>query len=608
MDWVSRSYVLSFFVYIGFFSWLPTSRVSAQINLAPSQNWDGNDGPWSTFEVQIGTPPQVARVLMSNLDSSLWVPVPEGCNKNDPPDCPEQRGGLYSYNDSSTWKESGLYALPLQARSFLGYSGNSKIGVDNIMLGGIGSGAPSIGTSVVTGIVEKDFFLGHLGLNHRALNISNLTDQHRSPLTSLFEDKKIPSLTWSYTAGAYYRDDKTYGSLILGGYDATRSDVRHNLTVKMPVNTTRDLRLAITAISSHGTSLLDSEIYAFIDSSIPHIWLPIDACTRFEEAFGLIYDNATQRYRVNDTLHTNLLRSNASVVISVASSTRAEEPNGSVIDITLPYGAFDKMATESSDINSTWRYFPLRQASNSSQYTLGRTFLQEAYLHVDYGRSVFTVSQTLFPSDPADPGNIIAVFPGTNSTDTSDGADHGDGGTPQSPKTNTGMIAGITIGAVLSIGGVIAPGYFYRRYRHRRASRALQDSHGSQHSGCQHSGSQRSGSQRSGSQRSGSQHRADENKSEIVVAELPGDFGQEGDGQATNSHLLDGREIREVRLYRGRARPITTASRSPDLSRGGRTPISERISGSTLKSESDGVNRENREIFELPVQTVQELP
>lgn len=444
---------------------------------------------------------------------------------------------------------------------------------------------------MVTGIANLDFFLGHLGLNHRPLNISNLTDQHRSPLASLFEDKKIPSLTWSYTAGARYRDDKRYGSLILGGYDATRSDVRHNLTVKMPANTTRDLQLAITAISSHGTTLLDSEIHAFIDSSIPHIWLPIDVCTRFEEAFGLIYDNKTQLYLVNATLHNQLLRSNTSVVISVASSLGSEDPNSSTIDITLPYGAFDKNATYplSSDINSTSRYFPLRRASNFSQYTLGRTFLQEAYLHVDYGRSIFTVSQTQFPSDPAEPGNIIAVYPATSSTDTSDGADDEDGESRRRDKPNNGMIAGITIGAVLSIGGVIAPGYFYRRHRRRRASMALQSSHGSQHSG--------------------SQHRAVENKSEEPAAELPGDVGKEEDGEAANSHFLDGREIRQVRLYRGRARPITTISRSPDLYRGGRTPTSEGISSeATSKSESDGVNRENREIFELPVQTVQELP
>ena len=515
-------------------------------------------------------------MLVSNLDSSLWVPL---CNETTSTDCRGQQDGLFSYNDSSTWEEKGKYKLPRQAETSLGYSGTSLVGFDNVILDGTRSGGPSITNSMITNVVDKSFVLSHLGLNHQPLNFSTFDDQYPSLLTSLFEDKKIPSLTWSYTAGARYRGNKKYGSLVLGGYDATRSDVNHNLTVKMPVNPTRDLRLAVTTISSRGKTLLDSRIDAFIDSSVSHIWLPVDVCARFEEAFGLIYDNATQLYLVNDTLHNQLLRYNASVLISVTSSLTDDDPNdSSTIDIILPYGAFDKKATY---INPTSRYFPLRRASNPSQYTLGRTFLQEAYLHVDYGRSTFTISQTLFPSDSADPGNIVAVYPRTSKAAISDGTDPEDRGT----QPNNGMIAGITIGVVLGVGGLIAPGYLYRRYRHRRASNmALQGSHGNQ-------------------------HKAVENESEEPTAELAGDVGKESDGQTKNRHLLDGREICQVRLHRGRGRSITASSPSPDLYSGGRTPISELISsGSTVKSESDGTNRENREIFELPVQTAQELP
>src|ERR1019366_4883174 len=39
------------------------------------------------------------------------------------------------------------------------------------------------------------------------------------------------------------------------------------------------------------------------------------------------------------------------------------------------------------------RYFPLKRAANDSQTTLGRAFLQEAYLIVDYERSNFSLYQ-----------------------------------------------------------------------------------------------------------------------------------------------------------------------------------------------------------------------
>lgn len=460
-------------------------------------------------------------------------------------------------------------------------------------MSGMRSGGPSFTNNTVASVIDKKFVLGHLGLNDQPVNLTNFDDQYPSLLTSLFKDKKIPSLTWSYTAGAHYRGSKAYGSLTLGGYDAKRSDVTHNLTVKMPMNVIRDLRLPVTTISSDGETLLDSGIYTFIDTTTPYIWLPGNVCSRFEEAFGLIYDNATQLYLVNDTTHDLLLSSNASVIISVASSLPVEDPNGSsTLDIILPYAAFDMVATYpllSSDLNKTSHYFPLRRAIDPSQYTLGRTFLQEAYLHVDYGRSIFTISQTLFPSDPADPGDIIAVYPISSSTDTSDGPDQEDGEPQQSQKLTSGMITGITIGVVLAVGGLVVLGYFYRRYRRRRASSMnLQGSHGNQHTAVE---------------------KEQEEQPEEPTAELAGNVGKATDVQARNRHLLDGREIGQARLSRGRIRSIIASSPSPDLYSGGRTPTSDLISnGSTLESGSDGVNRETREIFELQAQTAHELP
>lgn len=48
-------------------------------SFAPSENWDGNDGAWSTFVVRIGTPSQYFRVLPSLSSSSTYVPLPMNC-------------------------------------------------------------------------------------------------------------------------------------------------------------------------------------------------------------------------------------------------------------------------------------------------------------------------------------------------------------------------------------------------------------------------------------------------------------------------------------------------------------------------------------------------
>lgn len=511
---------------------------------------------------------------MSSSGSSLWVPLPEGCTETDSANCPEQRGGLFNYNESSTWKADDFYELPLQAESSLGYSGNSLVGFDNVTLGWMGSGGPSLYNNVVTGVATKDFFLGQLGLTSRPVNVSDFNRQYSSPLTSLFEDKKIPSLTWSYTAGSPYRQNKAYGSLVFGGYDAARSDQSHNLTVKMGVENTRDLLLAITNISSNERSLLNSGFYSFIDSTVPHLWLPLDVCAKFEEDFGLIYDNATDLYLVNDTLHDQLLKSNTNVTISLAASLPANgRSNLSIIDIRLPYGAFDMVANyplaSSTDINATSRYFPLRRALNSSQYTLGRTFLQEAYLHVDYGRSTFTISQTQFPSDPADPGNIVAVYPEAAANGTSDEPNQ------SSQELNAGTIAGITIGVVLGAAFLLTGAIFLHHRYHRQPAPTIasQESHLNQYEGA-------------------------DNNSDELKAELEGNAAKGDERQVKIRPFLDGREICHARRSGGPGTSQTATPPTWELDSGCRTPaLGLDIGASRPRLELDAVNRI---IFELP--------
>lgn len=121
-------------------------------------------------------------------------------------------------------------------------------------------------------------------------------------------------------------------------------------------------------------SLLSEGVLIFIDSRVSEIWLPRDCCRRFEEAFGLEYNSTLNRYLINDTLHDSLRASNSSV--SIVLDDGLSSPSSSV-NITLPYDSFD-LELGYPYVNSTQYYFPLRRADNDTQYTLGRTFLQEA--------------------------------------------------------------------------------------------------------------------------------------------------------------------------------------------------------------------------------------
>ena len=144
------------------------------------------------------------------------------------------------------------------------------------------------------------------------------------------------------------------------------SDISRDLVVGLQEITFSDSK------TTNG-KLLDEGILSFIDATVPHIWLPQHACTLFEAAFGLIYNSTVDRYLVNSTMHTQLQAQNASVSFVLGNDISG----GDNVTITLPYESFD-LQVGPPIVNTNQYYFPLRRAANSTQYTLGRTFLQES--------------------------------------------------------------------------------------------------------------------------------------------------------------------------------------------------------------------------------------
>lgn len=167
------------------------------------------------------------------------------------------------------------------------------------------------------------------------------------------------------------------GSLTLGGYDQSKF-TPNGVSFQFAPDISRDLVVGLQSITfsdnqNTNKPLLSDGILAFVDATVPHIWLPQDACTLFEKAFNLEYNSTVDRYLVNDTLHDQLRQQNASVSFTLG----VDISGGASLAITLPYAAFD-LEVDPPIVNTSSKYFPLRRADNETQYTLGRTFLQES--------------------------------------------------------------------------------------------------------------------------------------------------------------------------------------------------------------------------------------
>ena len=249
---------------------------------------------------------------------------------------------------------------------------------------------------------------------------------------------------------------------MLGGYDKARftpSGISFPLDVEdkatLPVNiesvVAEDVFGGTVSLLPGGTPVLTT-----IDSTVSQMWLPQNMCDLFAKAFGLKYDFYTGLYLVNNTIHNQLEQMNPTVTFTVGGT----DPSGSTTNIVFPYAAFDLQAGIPL-YNASTNYFPLRVASNESQQVLGRAFLQEAYVFVDWERKNFTIGQAIHQNSTT---NIIPVLPPS----------YNDSG--ESSSLSTGTIVGIAVGACAAIALLVGLATFFilrsRRRRHVVEQRA----------------------------------------------------------------------------------------------------------------------------------------
>jgi hypothetical protein len=436
----------------------------------PSQEFDGNDGAWSTFKISVGTPGQDFRVLASTKSGETYVVVPEGCIEGvDGPKCSKLRGAErfqasqspgFQVNASSSWSTLGQYSVDLEES--LNYTAQGLFGFDEVSLGSAADkSALSLDHQVVAGIADLDYYMGYIPLGVPDSSFSSLSQSIDSFIYQLRNATKIPSLSFSYTAGAEYKSKSVFGSLVLGGYDSSRFNPNsQNFSFSFANDPSRLLTVGVESImainSLKGTySLSSGAHFSLIDSTVPHLWLPQSICDNFEQAFGLTYDPRTDFYLVNSTMHRKLKSLDPSITIKLVNSL--EDTSTNYTNIVLPYAAFDLQASYPYYENAT-NYFPIRRAANDSQYVLGRTLLQEAYLIVDYERANFSVAQATFP-DPLPAANIVTIEPPSSSS------------LSKSAKKSlgTGAIAGIAVAGVVILLLVLIGVFFI--YRKRRGSR-----------------------------------------------------------------------------------------------------------------------------------------
>lgn len=250
--------------------------------------------------------------------------------------------------------------------------------------------------------------------------------------------------------------DDAAGSMVLGGFDE-RALSGHSITASIGA----DLELAVNGrsivLSNTPFEKTLSITHDFLsvpmtlDSTVSQLWLPRDLCDSIEGALGLTYDDSTELYLVNETAYAKL----RDLAPTFSFQLAADSVSNETTTITLPYAAFD-LQMGPPTFNPAARYFPIRRTKGG--YILGRAFLQEAYLVVDWERSNFTIGPVNRQENRT--RSIVSIQTPSEAS--------------QSHSLSTGAIVGIAIGAAVVVIALIAIVWWQIHARRRRKQAAVE--------------------------------------------------------------------------------------------------------------------------------------
>jgi hypothetical protein len=206
---------------------------------------------------------------------------------------------------------------------------------------------------------------------------------------------------------------------------------------------------------------------AAIDSTLPFLQLPEDICDQFADIFGLDYDEDNNVYTFEPSARNYNRQQNATVSFKLGEGVHQ---GSEAVSISLPWAAFD-LESRAPPFNKSTPYFPLRKSANGP-YVLGRVFLQESYLVVDYERENFTIAQALY-SDPMPSEDVISIYskdfnPPKSSETSAIPAASGGGG------LSGGAVAGIVLGIVVVLGLIGAGAFLWWKRRKDQERKAYE--------------------------------------------------------------------------------------------------------------------------------------
>lgn len=474
----------------------------------------GPDGPWNAVEVDIGFNTQQTIAMYPGREYASFLLTSDYCSMNKSLPCYGSQAGLYN-SAQSQLEQSGssgaiqyapgsdyMFGVPITGAKATSWIDNWKVGgvdVSNVSMalvsnayvqypggdayplsvGCMGYGAPS----TINQTFSNDF--------GPAVNASLIPGY-------LSAGGKIKSNSFGMHIGSVNPPIK--GSMYFGGYDQNRI-VGEVLTGSKSTHSALSLKdisidvldgqspwnfTSLGGILAGGNSSISSGgIQVKIDGCSPYLSFPKSTCDSLASHLPIIYNKKLGLYtwNVNDVKYSQIVSSASALRFTFLAGSNTKN-----VSISVPFRHLN-LTLQQPLVSTDTPYFPCFTGSDT--YTLGRAFLQDAFIGANWNKETWWLAQAPGPNVPA--ASVIelgrdenTIKPSTNDWKESwsgswkalTTSDIGSGQTITPPDNGNvladtastglstgakaGMGIGIAVGALAIIGLAI---FFWRRHK-----------------------------------------------------------------------------------------------------------------------------------------------
>ncbi|KAI1375735.1 acid protease [Hypoxylon crocopeplum] len=418
---------LTFSLPISLLSYLAIFRPVRAANGPVAATWSdstfGPDGPWPAIEVTLGNEQKIS--LYPGREFQTFLLTSDYCNHNTSIPCYANQAGLYNDAQSQVDTTGSTGSIQFQSNPdyMLGVDVRgemTKSWIDTVDFGGATIDNVSLALLDQSYMAYPDGQWYPLTVGCLGIGAPDTVNQSFSnSFGPAINASLIPGYLWSHSTTASNSfgmhigsaNPRMPGSFYFGGYDQNRivgdilsfrDDYTKSITLKdvgikvVDGSSPWEFESLGGLLSSGNDSITSGGLQVSVDGCSPYLSLPKSTCDAIAKNLPVDYNQESGLYfwKTDDPKYTQIVNS-----ASVLEFVFIGDSNTKNVTISVPFRHLNLTLTAPL-IDKPTQYFPCYTGPFKS-YTLGRAFLQDAFVGANWGAKSWWLAQAPGPNIPS---------------------------------------------------------------------------------------------------------------------------------------------------------------------------------------------------------------